>query len=92
MVSNQLLSGFEEYLIHAVNDINQDFYDMARKRKLIEAAFVDGAMREVGYLFDNDGSEGPHRRTHDQSFAYHPQFVEVDDEIESPLPCWKLDA
>lgn len=49
------------------------------KRRLIEPAFVDGKMREAGYIFENDGSHGPHRRSNGDSFKYHPQFEEVDD-------------
>ena len=58
---------------------------MARKRRLIENAFVNGAMRAVGYLFDDDGSAGPHRRSTPDGFAYHPQFVEVDEDAAVPF-------
>jgi hypothetical protein len=56
---------------------------MALKRRLLEPALVDGAMRPAGYIFAADGSAGPHRRTEEGGFAYHKQFEEFDDQAMS---------
>lgn len=62
--------------------LERAIYELSReqgmKRRLVEPAFVNGAMREIGYTFE-DISHGPHRRTNGESFKYHPQFEEVDD-------------
>lgn len=57
----------------------RELESVVKKRRLTEAAFVNGAMREPGYVFDNDGSAGPHRRSDSNTFAYHPQFEDIDD-------------
>lgn len=48
------------------------------RRRLLESAFINGAMHEQGHVFE-DNSEGPHRRTGPDGFAYHPQFEEIPD-------------
>jgi hypothetical protein len=68
----------EDRLNLAVYDTNQEH--RAMKRRLLEAAFINGEMREPGYIFE-DNSEGPHRRNDSHSFAYHAQFEEIKDEI-----------
>lgn len=72
---------FSARLSIAVHETNREYRRMARKRRLIESAFVDGALRAAGYLFDDDGTPGPHRSIQPSgaSFQYFPQFVEVDD-------------
>lgn len=51
-------------------------------RRLTEPAIVDGIMRPAGFEFE-DTSAGPHRRTSESGFAYHPQFVDL---TVTPLP------
>lgn len=52
-----------------------------KRRRLLEPAFVNGAMRQPGYVFDVDGSNGPHRRNEGEAFAYHAQFEEFEDNV-----------
>jgi len=54
------------------------------KRRLIEPALINGQMQPAGYEWE-DNTEGPHRRTDEHSFKYHPQFVEVGETI-IPFP------
>src|ERR1700740_3023580 len=60
-------------LLHEAEDM--------KRRRLLEPAFVDGQMRSAGYVFDIDGTSGPHRRNDGEAFAYHPQFEEFEDDI-----------
>jgi hypothetical protein len=62
-------------------DTNQEWL---MKRRLTEPALINGHMQPIGYEFE-DNTAGPHRRTDEHSFAYHPQFEEVGEAI-IPFP------